>query len=222
MSSCAPPTWHYGLMNPPLTHPPKVAVTPFSRERAAPSKQELCKPQQAQGTACLTPMLPPTMETPAWSKVGASWAQPPGAQPPPHALICVHPWSQPGARQPLWAAWALCPPARECPIQGCAKCIGSGTLADSWDPSRAGRLPGQAGFTPAGGLSASTRRAGAGVLSQQRERQGWGWRLQACWQGWAPHSSPERGCYEEGAPGWFCKPPRSPAHAMHGRHCTHG
>lgn len=162
------------------------------------------------------------METPAWSEVGASWAQPPGAQPPPQALICVHPWSRLGARQPLWAAWAVCPPARECPIQGCAKCIGSGTLADSWDPSRAGRLPGQAGFTPAGGLSASTRRAGAGVLSQQRERQGWGWRLQACWRGWAPHSSPERGCYEEGAPRWFCKPPRSPAHAMHGRHCTHG
>lgn len=75
-----------------------------------------------------------------------------------------HPQAQPrdgspvaqGARtgQPP-SAWAVCPPASECPIQGCAKCIGSGTLADSWDPSSGqGGCRAGAGFTPAGGLGA--------------------------------------------------------------------
>lgn len=94
-----------------------------------------------------------------------------------------HPQAQPrdgspvaqGARtgQPP-SAWAVCPPASECPIQGCAKCIGSGTLADSWDPSSGqGGCRAGAGFTPAGGLGAlggryAQGRGGAGPHGQEQ------------------------------------------------------
>lgn len=187
------------------------------------STQKARAVQTTPGTRCCPPpMMLPSTETPGWTEVGASWAQPLGAQPPLQAPVCVYPWSQPATRKPPWAAWAVCPPACECPIQGCAKCIGSGTLADSWDPSRARRLPGQAGFTPAGELSASARHAGEGGSSQQRGQQCWGWRPQACRWGWAPPSSPARGCDEDGSPGQLCKPPGSPAHATRGRRCSHG
>lgn len=63
-------------------------------------------------------------------------------------------------------------------------------IMDSWDPSQAGRLQGQAGFTPASGLSASACPAGMGGSSQQRGELGWGWRLQVEWD--SP-SSPVRG-----------------------------
>lgn len=72
------------------------------------------------------------------------------------------------------SAWAVCPPASECPIQGCAKCIGSGTLADSWDPSSGqGGCRAGAGFTPAGGLGAlggryAQGRGGAGPHGQEQ------------------------------------------------------
>lgn len=65
-------------------------------------------------------------------------------------------------------AWAVCPPACECPIQGCAKCIGSGTLVDSWDPSSGqGDCRAGAGFTPAGGLGAL-----GGGMSREEGEQG--------------------------------------------------
>lgn len=114
---------------------------------------------------------------------------------PRHPRVRVYPGLAPrGPGGGGQAARAVCPAACECPIQGCAKCIGSGTLADSWDPS-----PGQggsgdgAGFTPAGGLQApgglcpgerGSRAPGRGArraVGRLQGQHGWGCTRRGPW-----------------------------------------